>query len=140
MLASLTEGIDTSTPDGKMVFAVVGAVAELERSLIRERVKAGLRNAKAKGRHVGRPKVVLDHSEIACLRAQGRSLMAIGERLGVGEGAVRRLAPWYPPKPYVPPHPQAIDSATRRRSTFSPPKGLISAEGTDIELPPATAT
>jgi len=45
---SLTEGIDTSTPAGKMVFTVLGAVAELERSLIVERVKAGLRNARAK--------------------------------------------------------------------------------------------
>ena len=54
---SLTEGVDTSTPAGKMVFTVLGAVAELERSLIRERVRAGLRNAKAKGKLVGRPRV-----------------------------------------------------------------------------------
>src|SRR5208283_5159997 len=54
---SLTEGVDTSTPAGKMVFTVLGAVAELERSLIAERVRAGLRNAKAKGKRVGRPKV-----------------------------------------------------------------------------------
>jgi DNA invertase Pin-like site-specific DNA recombinase len=47
---SLTEGVDTSTPAGKMVFTVLGAVAELERSLIRERVRAGLRNARAKGK------------------------------------------------------------------------------------------
>ena len=50
---SLSEQIDTSTPTGKMVFTVLGAVAELERSLIAERVRAGLRNAKAKGTRLG---------------------------------------------------------------------------------------
>jgi DNA invertase Pin-like site-specific DNA recombinase len=89
---SLTEGVDTSTPAGKMVFTVLGAVAELERSLICERVKAGLRNAKAKGKHVGRPRVSLDRSEIARLRAQGLSWVNISEKLGVGEGTVRRAA------------------------------------------------
>jgi DNA invertase Pin-like site-specific DNA recombinase len=75
---SLTEGVDTSTPAGKMVFTVLGAVAELERSLIRERVKAGLRNAKAKGKHVGRPKLYLDGSQIARLRSEGLSWLTIG--------------------------------------------------------------
>ena len=89
---TLTEGVDTSTPAGKMVFTVLGAVAELERSLISERVKAGLRNAKAKGRHVGRPKVSLDTSEIARLRNEGLSWLKISEQLGVGEGTVRRAA------------------------------------------------
>ena len=89
---SLTEGVDTSTPTGKMIFTVSGAVAELERSLIQERVKAGLRNAKAKGKHVGRPKVTVDRSQIARLRAEGLSWRAIGRSLGVGEGTVRRSA------------------------------------------------
>src|SRR5205809_146222 len=57
---SLSEQMDTSTPTGKMVFTVLGAVAELERSLIVERVKAGLRNARAKGKRLGRPKRVVD--------------------------------------------------------------------------------
>src|SRR5271169_4500148 len=52
---SLSENIDTSTPTGKMVFTILGSVAELERSLIGERVRAGLRNAKAKGQRLGRP-------------------------------------------------------------------------------------
>ncbi len=52
---SLSEQVDTSTPTGRMVFTVLGAVAELERSLIAERVKAGLRNARAKGKRLGRP-------------------------------------------------------------------------------------
>lgn len=89
---SLTEGVDTLTPAGKMIFTVLGAVAELERSLIRERVKAGLRNARAKGKHVGRPRAILDASKIARLRAEGLSWLAIAERLGVGEGTVRRVA------------------------------------------------
>jgi DNA invertase Pin-like site-specific DNA recombinase len=52
---SLREQIDTSTPAGKMIFTVLGAVVELERSLIAERVKSGLRNARAKGKALGRP-------------------------------------------------------------------------------------
>jgi DNA invertase Pin-like site-specific DNA recombinase len=88
---SLTEGVDTSTPAGKMVFTVLGAVAELERSLIRERVRAGLRNAKAKGKLIGRPRVKADIAHILDLRDQGLSWLAIGEKLGIGEGTVRRL-------------------------------------------------
>src|SRR3974390_151507 len=57
---SLSEQVDTSTPAGKLVFTVLGAVAELERSLIVERVRAGLRNARAKGKHLGRPRKVPD--------------------------------------------------------------------------------
>jgi len=52
---SLSEQLDTSTPTGKMVFTVLGAVAELERSLIVERVRSGMRNARAKGKRIGRP-------------------------------------------------------------------------------------
>ncbi len=67
---SLSEQMDTSTPTGKMVFTVLGAVAELERSLIAERVKAGLRNARAKGKKLGRPRVAVDAARVAALRAQ----------------------------------------------------------------------
>jgi DNA invertase Pin-like site-specific DNA recombinase len=89
---SLSEQVDTSTPTGKMVFTVLGAVAELERSLIVERVRAGLRNAKAKGKSLGRPRVAVDAARIAALRSQGLSWAKIGERLGLGEGTVRRTA------------------------------------------------
>src|SRR5437899_9836404 len=68
---SLSEQVDTSTPMGKMMFTVLGAVAELERSLIVERVKAGLRTARAKGKRLGRPKRVVDARRISDLRAQG---------------------------------------------------------------------
>ena len=68
---SFSEQLDTSTPAGKMVFTVLGAVAELERGLIAERVRAGLRNAKAKERRIGRPRTDLDLSKLAQLRAAG---------------------------------------------------------------------
>jgi DNA invertase Pin-like site-specific DNA recombinase len=80
---SLSEQVDTSTPTGKMVFTVLGAVAELERSLIVERVRAGLRNAKAKGRRLGRPRKAFDAAKLTRMRAQGASWRAIGAALGV---------------------------------------------------------
>jgi DNA invertase Pin-like site-specific DNA recombinase len=90
---SLSEQMDTSTPTGKMVFTVLGAVAELERSLIAERVRAGLRNARAKGKRLGRPRKVLDASRIASLRAAGVGWRAIAKQLGVGVGTLYRFAP-----------------------------------------------
>jgi DNA invertase Pin-like site-specific DNA recombinase len=87
---SLSEQMDTTTPTGKMVFTVLGAVAELERSLIVERVKAGLRNARAKGKTLGRPKRMVDASKIAVLRAEGLSWEKIAARLDLGEGTVYR--------------------------------------------------
>src|ERR1700687_4272076 len=80
---SLSEQVDTSTPTGKMVFTVLGAVAELERSLIAERVRAGLRHARAKGKRLGRPGAVVDAAQIAALRAQGVPWRRIGAQLGV---------------------------------------------------------
>lgn len=85
---SYSEQLDTSTPAGKMTFTVLGAVAELERQLIAERVRAGLRNARTKGRQLGRPVVEADVSELSRLRAQGRSLAAIARELGVSVGTV----------------------------------------------------
>lgn len=79
---SYSEQLDTSTPAGKMVFTVLGAVAELERSLMVERVRAGLRNARAKGKRLGRPRVALDIERVAALRAQGFSWRAVACELG----------------------------------------------------------
>jgi DNA invertase Pin-like site-specific DNA recombinase len=90
---SLSESLDTSTPAGKMVFTVLGAVAELERSLIVERVKAGLRNARAKGKRLGRPRRVLDISTIEALRKAGLGWRAIAKKLGVGVGTLYRVSP-----------------------------------------------
>jgi DNA invertase Pin-like site-specific DNA recombinase len=89
---SYSEQMDTSTPAGKMVFTVLGAVAELERSLIVERVKAGLRNARAKGKRLGRPQKVLDTKRITELRAQGLGWKRIAAKMGIGVGTLYRLA------------------------------------------------
>lgn len=91
---SLSEQVDTSTPTGKMIFTVLGAVAELERSLIVERVRAGLRNARAKGKRLGRPRKVANQDVIGRMRSQGASWRAIGRAIGVSPatawGAVAR--------------------------------------------------
>jgi DNA invertase Pin-like site-specific DNA recombinase len=87
---SLSEQMDTTTPTGKMIFTVLGAVAELERSLIVERVRAGLRNAVRKGKRLGRPRVKMDAARIATLRAQGRSMREIAAELGVSAGLVHK--------------------------------------------------
>ena len=94
---SLSEQVDTSTPMGKMVFTVLGAVAELERSLIAERVRAGLRNARAKGTKLGRPRADVDAARVASLRAQGLTWERICQMTGLTRGTAQRsLLP--PPK------------------------------------------
>jgi DNA invertase Pin-like site-specific DNA recombinase len=72
----------------KVIVTVLGAVAELERPLIVERVKAGLRNARAKGKRLGRPKKFVDAARVAELRAQGLSWRAIGREMGLPAGTV----------------------------------------------------
>jgi len=89
---SLHEGVDTSTPNGRLVFGIFATIAEFERELICDRVRSGLAAAKARGKAVGRPRVVVDAQQIASQRAQGRSWAAIAEGMGVGEGTVRRAA------------------------------------------------
>ena len=85
---SLSEQVDTNTPMGKMVFTVLGAVAELERNLIAERVRAGLRHARAKGKRLGRPRKFVDKVEVLSLRTSGISWRAIARTLGVSVGTV----------------------------------------------------
>jgi DNA invertase Pin-like site-specific DNA recombinase len=82
--------MDTSTPAGKMVFTVLDAVAELERSLIVERVRAGLRNARAKGKTLGRPRVAVDAARVSRLGAQGRTTRDIADTLGVSRSLVHK--------------------------------------------------
>jgi DNA invertase Pin-like site-specific DNA recombinase len=89
---SLTEQVDTCTPTGKMVFTVLGAVAELERSLIVERVRAGLRNARAKGKKLGRPRKVTSAEAIRRMRTEGATWRAIGKRLGVSPATALHTA------------------------------------------------
>jgi DNA invertase Pin-like site-specific DNA recombinase len=87
---SLSESLDTSTPAGRMVFTVLGAVAELERSLIAERVRAGLRNARAKGKRLGRPRKIVDGARIGRLRAQGVSWRKIARQMECSARTARR--------------------------------------------------
>ena len=87
---SLSESVDTSTPMGKMICTVIGAVAELERSLIRERVSMGLKRARREGKRLGRPRVKVDSPRIAGLRIQGRSWREITDMLGVSKGTAQR--------------------------------------------------
>jgi DNA invertase Pin-like site-specific DNA recombinase len=84
-LVVLEQAIDTTTLSVRLMFHVLGAVAEFERSLIVERVKAGMRRAKTQGIRLGRPRVYdLDPDEVAALKAEGLSLGEIGRRLGNG--------------------------------------------------------
>jgi DNA invertase Pin-like site-specific DNA recombinase len=87
---SLRDNIDLSTPSGRLMFQIIGAMAEFERALIQERVRAGLRNARAKGRQLGRPRVIVDVSRIASLRSQGRSWAQITDEIGVSKGTAQR--------------------------------------------------
>lgn len=87
---SLRDNLDLSTPSGRLMFQIIGAMAEFERALIQERVRAGLRNARAKGKHLGRPRVIVDASRIADLRAQGRSWSEIVAEMGIGKGTAQR--------------------------------------------------
>ena len=86
---SYQENIDTSSPLGQALFTIVSAVARLERDLIRERVTAGIRNARASGKELGRPRRILNHDEVRRLRAEGASIRQIAAKLGVGYGTVR---------------------------------------------------
>src|SRR6267154_4151272 len=70
---SYQENVDTSTPLGQALFTIVSAVAQLERELIRERVTAGIRNARANGKKLGRPKTSVDREQVLQLRQQGQS-------------------------------------------------------------------
>jgi DNA invertase Pin-like site-specific DNA recombinase len=87
---SLHEGVDTSTPNGRLVFGIFASIAEFERELIRDRVRSGLRNARAKGKRLGRPRVAADAAAIARLRASGASWRAISTQTGVSLGTCRR--------------------------------------------------
>lgn len=88
---SLQDNLDLRNPSGRLMFQIIGAMAEFERALIQERVRAGLRNARAKGRRLGRPRVVVNASRIASLRAQGRSWAQIRDETGVSKGTAQRV-------------------------------------------------
>jgi len=87
---SYQENIDTTSPLGQALFTIVSAVAQLERDLIRERVNAGIRHARACGKQLGRPRRTVDSDEIVRLKDEGASLREIAKKLGIGYGTVRQ--------------------------------------------------
>src|SRR6202162_929202 len=98
---SLRDNLDLSTPSGRLMFQIIGALAELDRSFVQERVRAGLRNARAKGKRLGRPCAVVDRSRIAALRAAGASWRAISRELGVGIATLYRQENAQPKAAYL---------------------------------------
>lgn len=95
-LRSITESIDTGTSGGKLIFHIFGALAEFERSVIRERTQAGLKAARARGRVGGRPAVLQDNDLAearALLRDPDISVAQVAKRLGVAESTLYRYLP-----------------------------------------------
>jgi len=86
------QGIDTTTPAGKMMFQMLGVFAEFERVMIKERINAGLSRARAQGKKLGRPRVSLEvESKIRELRSMGRGIRKIAGQLRVGVSTVKRV-------------------------------------------------
>ena len=91
---SLHEGVDTSTPNGRLVFGIFASIAEFERELIRDRVRSGLALARAKGRRLGRPRAsaIVDQTKVRQLRVAGASWRSISKQLGVSLRTLHREA------------------------------------------------
>lgn len=87
---SLRDNLDLSTPTGRLMFQIIGAMAEFELSLTKERVKCGLVNARANGKRLGRPLRVADGDRILQMKAEGASLREIANAMGIGYGTVRK--------------------------------------------------
>lgn len=88
---SYGESLDTSTPMGRAMFSIIGALGELERNLIVERSIEGQRRARARGVHVGRPRVRADEARILRFRDEGKSLRAIAKATGLSRTVVTRV-------------------------------------------------
>lgn len=88
---SYQEAIDTSTPMGEAMFTIIGAMAQLERDIIRERVQAGVDRARAKGKRLGRPPIYADAGEVKRLREKGVSIRKIAKRLRLSPSKVQRV-------------------------------------------------
>jgi DNA invertase Pin-like site-specific DNA recombinase len=89
---SVTEALDLTTPAGRAMAAMVAVFAQFEREILKERVKAGIVQAKAKGKSMGRPKTAARQiGQVRALHAQGISQAAIARQLGIGRTSVRRL-------------------------------------------------
>jgi DNA invertase Pin-like site-specific DNA recombinase len=88
---SFREQIDTAGPLGRAIVVIIGAIAELERNLIIERVRAGMRRARLEGRHIGRQPIALDREAIHRERCQGQSLRQIARCHRISTATVRRV-------------------------------------------------
>jgi DNA invertase Pin-like site-specific DNA recombinase len=88
---SFRENIDTAGPLGRAIVVIIGAIAELERSLIVERVRAGMRRARLEGQHIGRNPLVLDHAGIQQDRSRGQSLRQIARGHCISTATVQRV-------------------------------------------------
>jgi DNA invertase Pin-like site-specific DNA recombinase len=87
------QSIDTTTPAGRLMFQITGAFAEFERSMIRQRVRAGLKRAKEAGKRLGRPRVPAElQKRIQGQLRAGKGMLAIARDLGAGTGTVQRIA------------------------------------------------
>jgi len=80
------ENLDTSSPMGEAMFTIIGAMAQLERDITRERVRAGVNRARSQGKRLGRPRRVFHRDQVLRLRAQGLGFREIGKRLGISTG------------------------------------------------------
>jgi len=89
-LVSFSEGLDFTTTTGKLLYQMLSAFAEFERDCIRERVRSGLRNARAKGKCLGRPRVTVDAARVVSLRARGRSWREITTEMAISKGSAQR--------------------------------------------------
>lgn len=87
---SLRDNIDLSTPAGRLMFHVIGAMAEFERELFAERVRAGMKNARAKGHRLGRAKSTINHDHIRQLRSQGLSWHEVARVANTSVGTIYR--------------------------------------------------
>jgi DNA invertase Pin-like site-specific DNA recombinase len=87
---SLRDNLDLSTPSGKLMFQIIGAMAEFERALIQERVKAGIRNARAKGRRIGRPRQQVDVARLKSMQQSGASWRNLSREFGLGVATLHR--------------------------------------------------
>lgn len=118
---SLREQIDTGSPLGQAVFTIIAAIAQLERSLLVERVKAGLRRARDQGKHIGRPRIRINPVVLQGVLSRRLSSRVAARELGISQSAYLRLARTY-------------TSASERPVALPPPgatvnKGLICASG-----------
>ncbi len=109
---SYREQLETGGPLGRAVVVIISAIAELERSLIIERVKAGLRRARLEGRRLGRPPVNIDRDAVRQDRERGMSIRQLAKHHGIAETSVRRLL---------------------RAAQPAPPKSLAAAPSQDAE-------